>query len=77
MHTGMHTHTKAHIHTHTQIYTQVHAHTQAPTNTSILTKQNLIYPQFKTGSQQRLEMDENNSTEWKTWQVYSFGEKMS
>ena len=51
-------------------YTHTHIHTRAPAHTSILTIQNLIYAQLKTGSKQRLETHEDSSTEWKTWQVY-------
>ena len=48
----------AHTHTHT------HTHTaQAPAHTSLLTMQSLIYAQVKTGSKQRLEADEDSSTE--------------
>ena len=44
-----------------------------PAHRSILTIQNLIYTQLKTVSKRRLvETNEDSSTEWKTWQVYSF-----
>ena len=50
-------------------------HTEAPAHTSILTIPNLSYTQLKTGNKQRLETDEDSSTERRTWQVYNFGEK--
>ena len=53
--------------------TQTHTHTHL--YRSILTMKNLIYTQFKMGSKQSLEMDEDSSTEQKTWQVYSFGKR--
>ena len=31
-----------------------------------------MYTQLNTGSKQRLETEEDSSTEWKAWQVYSF-----
>ena len=42
---------------------------------SIVTIQNLIYTHLKKDSKQRPEMNRDNSTEWKTWQVYSFGKR--
>ena len=53
----------------------VDTHTGTHTHTSMLTTQNLIYAQLKTGSKQQLEMDEDNSLEQKTWLVYSFGKR--
>ena len=51
----------------------MYIHTQVPAHASILTIQNLIYTQLKTVSKQRLvETNEDNSTEQKTWRVYSF-----
>ena len=52
------------IHTHTHRGTHTHEH-------SDYTKLNLH--SLKMGSKQRLELDEDSSTEQKTWQVYSFG----
>ena len=37
------------------------------------THQHTGYTKLKMGSKQRLERDEDSSTEWKAWQVYSFG----
>ena len=51
--------TYMHTHTHTN------THTLAPTHMSILTIQNLIYTQLKTGSKQSLETDEDSNVEWK------------
>ena len=48
-------------------HTHTHIHTQAPAHTSILTIQNFMYTQLKTGSRQRLETDEDSSTERKIW----------
>ena len=56
-----------HTHTHTHTYIHTHAHT------SVVTIQNLIYAQLKTGSKQKFETDENSSTEGKAWRVYRFG----
>ena len=53
----------------------VYTHTKAPTYTSMLTTQNLISTQLKSGSKQQLEMDEDSSMEQKTWLVYSFGKR--
>ena len=50
----------------------IHSNACARTYVSILTKQNLIYTQLKSGNKQRLKAEEDSSTEWKTWQVYSF-----
>ena len=68
-----HTHTHTHLtHTHTP-HTHTHTHTHLThTHMSLLTLRNLIYTQLKTGSKQRLETDEDSSTEQKTWQVYRF-----
>ena len=55
-----------HTHTHTHTYTYRHLHTGIPTI------QNLIYTQLKMARKQRLETNEDSSTEQKTWQVYSF-----
>ena len=71
--TRVHTHTHTHTYTYTHTHTYTHRHTQAPAHTSVVTIQNLIYAQLKTGSKQRLETDEDSSTEQKAWQVYSFG----
>ena len=82
--THTHTHTTQHNttqhnttqHTHTHTHTHYHTTHNQPHNThthmSLLTLQNLIYTQLKTGSKQRLETDEDSSTEQKTWQVYRF-----
>ena len=73
VHTHTHTHARAYARTHTHTYTYIHTHTythrhtQAPAHTSVVTIQNLIYAQLKTGSKQRLETDEDSSTERKTW----------
>ena len=53
----------------------MHTHALATAHMSIVTIQNLIYTQLKTGSKQRLEMNEDSSTQRKTWQVYSFGKR--
>ena len=58
MHTHMHTCTHAHTHTHT------HTHTQAPTHKHTDYKK-LNLHNLKTGSKQKLETDEDSSTEWK------------
>ena len=71
--TTTHTRALARACTHTHIHT--HAHTHA--HTSVVTIQNLIYAQLKTGSKQRPETDEDSSTERKAWQVYSLGKEMS
>ena len=42
-------------------------HSQAPSHASLLTIQSLIYTQLKTDSEQRLETDEDSSTERKIW----------
>ena len=55
-HKHMHTHTCTHACMHTYACT----HTQAFTHMSILTIQNLIYTQLKTGSNQRLETDKDS-----------------
>ena len=65
--TYMHTHTHTHTHTQTHTHTHTHTHTLAPTHMSILTIQNLIYTQLKTGSKQSLETDEDSSVERKAW----------
>ena len=41
----------------------------------VLATRSLIYTQLKMGSQQRLEADEDSTTEQKTWRVYSFGKR--
>ena len=51
---------------------QAHAHMHM----DILTIQKLIYTQLKTDSRQRLETDEDSSTEWNTRQVCSVGKEM-
>ena len=61
-------------HTHMHIHTEAQVHTQAPAHMSILTIQNLICTQFKQTTN-RLKVDEDNSTEWKTRQVYCFGKR--
>ena len=57
----------AHTHPHTCMYAHLHActHTKAPAHMSLLTLESSIYTQLKTGSKQRLEVDEDSSTEWK------------
>ena len=59
----------AHTHTHTQTHTGTHTHEH------MLIIQSIIYTQLKVGSKQRFEMDEDNSLEQKTWQVYSLGKR--
>ena len=61
-HANTHIHTNTHMHTHPGTHTHEH---------SDYTKLNLHI--LKMGSKQRLELDEDSSTEQKTWQVYSFG----
>ena len=55
-------------------YAHKHIYTEVPAHTSIQTIQNLIYTQFKTGSKQRLETDENSSTERQSivWGLFCF-----
>ena len=71
----VHTHTHTHTHTRTftpsHIHPLTHTHTQALTHTSILTIQNLICTQFKMVRKQRLETDENSSTECSVQLHYS------
>ena len=55
------------------MHTHTHIHTEAPAHMRILTIQNLIYTQLN--GQQRREAEEDITVEWKTWQVYCFGEK--
>ena len=45
----------------------LNTHSQAPQHTSILAIQRLKW------AANRDETDEDSSTEWKAWQVYSFG----
>ena len=47
-------------------YTHTKTHKQAPAHTSILTIPSLVNTQLKTGRKQRLETDEDSSTEQKT-----------
>ena len=51
----------------------VHAHTHRHLHTCALKLYKAQPTQFKMGSNQRPETDEDSSTEQKTWQVYSFG----
>ena len=50
-------------------YKHIQPHTHAPAHMSISLYQNLIYTQPKTGRKQRLQMDEDSSTEQKTLRV--------
>ena len=59
-----HTHVRTHARTHARTHTQ---HTRA-----FYSDDEAKFTQLKTGSKQRLEMDEDSRTEQKTWQVYSF-----
>ena len=43
----------------------MHTHTEASTHMSLLTIESSIYTQLKTGSKQRLEVDEDSSTKLK------------
>ena len=42
-------------------------------NTHAQAHQHTGYTKLQMGSKQRLETDEDSSTEWKAWRVYSFG----
>ena len=78
-HTGTctHTHTQAlvHTHTHTHTGTCTHTHTHRHLHAWAFQLYKAKYTQLKTGCKQRLEMDEDSSTEQKTWHVYSFGKR--
>ena len=67
------THVRTHTRTHARKQARTHARTHA--RTGILAIHNLIYTQLKADSKQRLETDEDSSTEQKTREVYSFGQR--
>ena len=64
-HTHTHTHTHTHARTHARTRARTHASTHARTHarTGILAIHNLIYTQLKPDSKQRLETDEDSSTD--------------
>ena len=54
---------------HTRTRTQRHPHTR------VFRLYKAKFTQLKTGSKRRLQLDEDSSTEQKTWQPYSFGKR--
>ena len=83
-HSHTHTHSLTHTHTHARARTHAHACTRMHTHAHACTRMHTharthahthihTHAQLKKGGKQRLEMDEDSSTEQKTLHVYNFG----
>ena len=76
-HTQTRTHARTHTHTHARTHTHIHTHARTHTNTQALTHAHSDYTgiYLHTLKQAENRMDEDSSTERKTWQVHSFGKR--
>ena len=76
-HTHTHTHRRTHTHTHTHTCTDTHTRTHTHTHTH--THEHTDYTKLNwhnlKRAANRLEMDDDSSTERKTWRVDSFGKR--